>query len=80
VEHFRESQGDLIYCNLTPPDIGALGLHTARVIVPDFQPIDFGWKERRLGGERLYEYPRRLGLAAQQRAYQNLNPHPHPLA
>jgi ribosomal protein S12 methylthiotransferase accessory factor len=80
VDHFRIAGGELLYVNLTPADLEALGLHAARVIIPDFQPIDFGWKERRLGGERLYELPRRLGLAPARTTPEQLNPAPHPIS
>lgn len=80
VEHFRVVGGDVLYCDLTPPDMRALGLHTVRVIVPGFQPIHFGRRERRLGGTRLFELPVRLGLAVERVAPEELNPDPHPLA
>lgn len=67
-------------CDLTTPDIAGLGLHVARAIVEDFQPIHFGEAEIRLGGRRLYELPARLGLAAGPTARAGLNPLPHPLA
>jgi len=80
IDHFSSKGWDLIYYNLTSPDMEEMGLYTARVIVPDFQPIDFGWKERRLGGERLYDFPRLIGLSTRRVTQQELNPDPHPLA
>lgn len=71
---------DLLYVDLTPSDLGALHLYTARVVIPGFQPIDFGWRERRLGGTRLYQLPQQLGLASQPLARSDLNDDPHPLA
>jgi ribosomal protein S12 methylthiotransferase accessory factor len=71
---------DLLYVNLTPPDMAELGLYTARAILPGFQPIDFGWKERRLGGTRIYSQPFALGLRQQPSNWENLNHDPHPLA
>ena len=55
-------------------------LFTARAIIPGFQPIDFGWKERRLGGPRIYELPVTLGLLRQPNTLETLNPDPHPIA
>jgi ribosomal protein S12 methylthiotransferase accessory factor len=72
--------GDLLYVNLTPTDMGALGLYTARAILPGFQPIDFGWKERRLGGSRLHRLPMALGFRDREGAWNDLNDDPHPLA
>lgn len=67
-------------CDLTTPDIAALGLHVVRAIIEDFQPIHFGEPEFRLGGRRLYELPARLGFAAGPAARADLNPLPHPVA
>ena len=80
VAYFRAQGQDMLYIDLTPPDLGPFSLHAARVIIPDFQPIDFGWRERRLGGERLYELPRNLGLAPQRTNPERLNPDPHPIS
>ena len=80
VDHFRAEGGDLLYVNLTPHDLKGFGLHAARAIIPDFQPIDFGWKERRLGGERLYELPRRLGFTPARTTPERLNSAPHPIS
>jgi ribosomal protein S12 methylthiotransferase accessory factor len=79
-EHWAASGGDILYYNLTPPDMQDLGLYTARVIVPDAQPIYFGRQERRLGGRRLFSLPKELGLTGAASAPEGLNPDPHPLA
>jgi ribosomal protein S12 methylthiotransferase accessory factor len=79
-DHFQTKGADLLYFNLTTSDLDDIGLHTARVIIPGFQPIDFGWKERRLGGERLYELPQRLGLRSRRQTLEDLNPRPHPIS
>jgi ribosomal protein S12 methylthiotransferase accessory factor len=80
IDHFRTANSDLLYFNLTPLDLHGFGVHTARVIVPGFQPIDFGWKERRLGGERLYELPQRLGLRNKRTTIEQLNTEPHQIS
>lgn len=79
-DHFRTTNTDLLYFDLTPPDLHEFGVYAARVIIPGFQPIDFGWKERRLGGERLYQLPQRLGLRSHRRTLEELNPDPHPIS
>ena len=76
----RQKGTDLIYCNLTPPDMEKLGLFTARAILPDFQPIHFGWKHIRLGGDRLFELPARLGFRETRVPLADLHTFPHPLA
>ena len=79
-DHFRTTSTDLLYFNLTPPDLDEFGVYAARVIIPGFQPIDFGWKERRLAGERLYQLPQRLGLRSHHQTLEELNPEPHPIS
>jgi ribosomal protein S12 methylthiotransferase accessory factor len=71
---------DLIYVNLTPPELERRGLFTTRVIIPGSQPIDFGDGQRRFGGARLYDLPVKLGFARQRPFIQDLNPDPHPMA
>ncbi len=80
VEFLRQKQSDLIYYNLTPPDMEKLGLYTARVMIPDMQPIHFGEKNIRLGGSRLYHLPQQLGLKKEVTTVNELNRNPHPLA
>jgi ribosomal protein S12 methylthiotransferase accessory factor len=78
--HLGSQGGDLLYVNCTPPDMAGLGLHTARVLVPGFQPLHFGANEPRLAGQRLYELPHRLGLTPSPTTPETLNGDPHPLA
>lgn len=70
----------LLYADLTTADVAAFGVAVVRVVIPDFQPMHFGRKERRLAAPRLYALPRRLGLDDRLRAPESLNPLPHPLA
>ncbi|HWK03526.1 MAG TPA: TOMM precursor leader peptide-binding protein [Puia sp.] len=80
IGHFRQKGSDLIYCNLTPPDMEKIGLFTARAIIPDYQPIHFGWKHIRMGGDRLFELPVQLGFRETRVPVTGLNKFPHPLA
>jgi len=80
IEFLSAAGQDLLYVNLSSPDLATLGLHTVRVLIPGLQPIDFGWNERRLGGERLFELPHRLGFTVAPTTPDVLNPFPHPLA
>jgi ribosomal protein S12 methylthiotransferase accessory factor len=79
-DRLRSAGADLLAYDLSAPELVPLGLHTMRAIVPGFQPIDFGWKERRLGGTRLFEFPCRAGLAPRPNTVTGLNDLPHPLA
>ena len=49
---YRSGILDILYVDLTPADMYRRGLSTARVIIPNAQPIDFGIGARRLGAER----------------------------
>lgn len=80
VNHFRARGQEILHADLTSPDVGALGLYTSRAILPGFQPIDFGWRERRLGGRRLFQLPQTLGRAASALSLADLNPDPHPIS
>lgn len=70
---------DLLYANLTTDDVTPLGAHVARVVIPNYQPMHFGVKERRLAATRLYQLPEILDIGRPTTA-ETLNPLPHPLA
>jgi len=70
----------VVAVDLTLPDVAQCGVHVERVMIPGLQPIHFGFGEERLGGTRLFEVPRSLGLSARPRTEADLNPCPHPLA
>jgi ribosomal protein S12 methylthiotransferase accessory factor len=66
-----------IACDLTTPDVGALGLSAVRVVVPGLNPLFMGYVNRARGGERLRTVPPRLGHAAVAPDAPD-NPYPHP--
>lgn len=68
------------FVELTTPDLIDYGVHVVRVIVPELQPVHFGHRQERLGGERLFTLPQQLGFAESVRSVSDLNPCPHPLA
>jgi ribosomal protein S12 methylthiotransferase accessory factor len=70
----------VLYSDLTTPDVAEYGLRVVRTIATGLQPMHFGFGEDRLGGCRLYEVPRLLGIAPETRTERDLNPCPHPLA
>ena len=78
--HLRAAGHGLIYADLTTSDIRSCGIHVVRTLAPGLQPIHFGWDQERLGGRRVFELPRQLGLAATDRTEADLNRCPHPLA
>ncbi|MCU7924491.1 MAG: TOMM precursor leader peptide-binding protein [Candidatus Thiodiazotropha sp. (ex Dulcina madagascariensis)] len=80
VETLRNQGTDLLYGNLTTPDMEALNLYCARAIIPDYQPMHFGRNERRLAADRLFRMPQSLNRATAPAAPDDLNDAPHPLA
>jgi ribosomal protein S12 methylthiotransferase accessory factor len=80
VESLRRVAGDVLYVDVTTPDVADLGVRVACGIVPGFQPIHFGAQEMRLGGDRLYTFPASLGLRPGRVGRDELNLAPHPLS
>jgi ribosomal protein S12 methylthiotransferase accessory factor len=68
------------FVELTTPDIAPYDIHVSRVIATGLQPVHFGCGQERLGGDRLFELPRRLGFGTRRVDWNELNPCPHPLA
>jgi ribosomal protein S12 methylthiotransferase accessory factor len=69
-----------VYAELTTPDLEDFPISVVRTLATDLQPIAFGHDQQRLGGQRLYELPRKLGYSPERGTESNLNPCPHPLA
>ncbi len=81
IAHVKSIGSDLIYYNLTPPEMEKLHLFTARAVIPQLQPIHFGASKIRLGGKRLYELPYTLQLKNNKAdSYNDISFQPHPLA
>ncbi|MGC4063806.1 MAG: YcaO-like family protein [Polyangiaceae bacterium] len=80
VEELRGLGHELLFVDVSPPDMVELGFYTVRAILPHFQPIHFGAREPRLGGERLLQLPKQLGLRSKVATLDELNPMPHPLS
>lgn len=68
----------VIVVNCSVPMIRDLGLHVVKVLIPGLQPLHAGHRYAALGGERLYQAPRLMGLARRDRSRGELNPWPHP--
>jgi ribosomal protein S12 methylthiotransferase accessory factor len=79
IEKLKSIGSDLIYYNLSAPELAAIGIYATRVILPEFQPIHFGANRIRLSGKRMFDLPIRLGLQDTLSA-SNFNYDPHPLA
>lgn len=64
--------------DLTSPDVAEAGLSVVKVYSPNLQPLDVGWTNRFLGGDRLYQVPVDLGLRDHRLTADDLTPVPHP--
>jgi thiazole/oxazole-forming peptide maturase SagD family component len=69
---------EVIVVDCSVPMIRDLGLHVVKVLIPGLQPLHAGHRYAALGGERLYQVPRLMGLARRDRRRAELNPWPHP--
>jgi ribosomal protein S12 methylthiotransferase accessory factor len=78
VNMIRHKDLDVIFVDLTTPDINECGFKVVRVVVPGLQPLDINHKWQHLGGERLYQVPYQLGLINKPLTEESLNPYPHP--
>jgi ribosomal protein S12 methylthiotransferase accessory factor len=76
IAQLREHRLPVIGVELTPPDVARYGVHVVRAIVPGLQPLALG-NRRRLGGRRVFEAPRRMGLSNVASRAEALNPMPH---
>lgn len=79
VERVRGVGEQVLVRELTTPDVGSLGLHVVRCVVPGFHQIHMGHGTRSLGGSRLWRVPQALGYPGIDRTNgDNLAPHPYP--
>ena len=69
---------EVLFVDLTTPEVEALGLKVVKVLIPGMQPMDFGLSWQHLGGRRLYEVPERLGHKDWAESPDQLNTFPHP--
>lgn len=77
VRRIADARLEAVACDLTTPDVRALGLSVVRVVVPGLHPLFMGHQNRALGGTRLYTVPQRLGCPGLD-WFQPDNPYPHP--
>jgi ribosomal protein S12 methylthiotransferase accessory factor len=69
---------EVIVVDCTPPFLRALGLYAVRVVIPGLQPLQAGHRYRVLGGSRVCQARRLLGLEDRTVSVADLNPWPHP--
>ncbi len=75
---FTELGLEVLYVDVTTPDVEEIGFKVVKVIMPELQPLYLDEAFRYLGGERLYTVPKTLGYRRRATAVDELNPVPHP--
>ncbi|MCH9684706.1 MAG: YcaO-like family protein [Deltaproteobacteria bacterium] len=78
VANLHEAGHEVLFADLTTPELAEQGFKVVKVLIPGLQPVDFGPHYRHLGGRRLYEVPGRLGHDHVGRCPPELNSFPHP--
>ncbi len=76
IKILKRKEMEVIYVDLTTPDIEILGFKVVKVIIPQMHPLYFDERFKYLGGERLYKIPEYLGY--QPKSENELNKVPHP--
>lgn len=73
---FKNKQYNVVFKNISTPDIRQLGYHSIKIFVPELLQLSGGYPFYFSGGKRLYEVPRKLfGI---NNTYETLNKFPHP--
>jgi ribosomal protein S12 methylthiotransferase accessory factor len=80
VKRLVEAAGhEILIVDLTSADVAETGFRVVKVFIPGMQQIEGDHTHRLLGGQRLFEVPRRLGYpAAADIGAFNPDPHPYP--
>lgn len=76
VRRLKELNYHVLLKDLTTPDAFECGMYCTRIIVPQLLQMTGAYLFYPLGGDRLYEVPRKLGYKTHN--YENLNKYPHP--
>lgn len=69
---------EAVVVDLTPPELGDLGLSVAKVLIPGCYPMSFDSLWPHLGGRRLTMAPVAAGLLDEPVPFEKLNLVPHP--
>jgi ribosomal protein S12 methylthiotransferase accessory factor len=77
VDIMRRHGMEVIAVDLTTPDVAETGIRVVRAVIPGLQPIGFGEHAARLGGQRLYRAPCRMGYRSVPLEEHELNRDPH---
>ncbi len=78
VEVITEAGMEVLAVDLTPPEIGELGLLVVKTLVPGTYPMNFDSRWPHFGGARIRQVPVELGLLEEPVAFEDFNRIPHP--
>jgi ribosomal protein S12 methylthiotransferase accessory factor len=78
VRRLAENGFDVLVTDLTTRDVASKGFRVVRVMVPGLQVLHGDHNFPFLGGTRLYQCPKKLGLAQDDTVETDLYPWPHP--
>jgi ribosomal protein S12 methylthiotransferase accessory factor len=78
IKALSEKKMEVIYADVTTPDVKELGFYVFKVVIPGMHPLYLREKYKYLGGKRLYEVPYILGHRKRILNEEELNPMPHP--
>ncbi len=78
IARLRVAGLEALVVDLTPPEIGRLGLWVVKVLVPGFYPINFDSRWPHFGGRRISRMPVELGLLDAPVPFERLHRVPHP--
>lgn len=72
----KEKNYNVLFKDLTTPDIRQIGFYSIKVFVPQLIPLSGAYPLYYNGGKRLYEVPEKMGFPSND--FDNLNKYPHP--
>lgn len=75
---FNNANLEVLYVDITQPEIEAIGFKVAKVIIPKMHPLYIQEPPAYRGGERLYRVPKILGFSKKETQEEVLNDFPHP--
>jgi ribosomal protein S12 methylthiotransferase accessory factor len=76
VEKLKAKDYNVLFKDLTTPDIRQLGFYSIKVFIPQLIQLAGSYPFYFLGGKRLYTVPEKMGYKSND--YNNLNKYPHP--
>ena len=76
VKLLKDKNYNVLFKDITTPDIRQLGFYSVKVFVPQLIPLAGGYPFYFSGGERLYSVPKQMGFESND--FENINKYPHP--